>query len=160
MNYAYSGVCMKVLAGIICGLIMAIIGAMVIAISGVSRLGTGANYGAFAFIVFWIVGMFVAAKVPSASKAWSRLLISSGLLSFLLSLAAIISTGTLVAKAIDKGGQYAETAGVAIGGGLVSGFMGILGFFLGAVLLVIGFMVGRDKQIVYVQTGSPDKNET
>jgi hypothetical protein len=151
---------MKVLAGIIGGLIMAIIGAMVIAISGVSRLGSGANYGAFAFIVFWIVGMFVATKAPSASKAWSRLLISSGLLSFLLPLSAMVFTGTQVAKTIEKGGQYvdAATAGAVIGGGLVSGFMGILGFFLGAVFLLIGFMVGRDKQIVYVQAVSPDKN--
>ena len=74
----------------------------------------------------------------------------------------MVFTGTQVAKTIEKGGQYvdAATAGAAIGGGLVSGFMGILGFFLGAVFLVIGFMVGRDKQIVYVQAASLNKNET
>jgi hypothetical protein len=153
---------MKVLAGIIGGLIMAIIGAMVIALSGASRLGTGVNFGALAFFAFWIVGIFVAVMAPSASKAWSRLLISSGLLSFLLPLSAMVFTGSQVAKTIEKGGQYvdAATAGVAIGGGLVSGFMGILGFFLGAVFLVIGFLVGRDKQIVYVQAVPLDKNET
>ena len=151
---------MKVLAGIIGGFIMAIIGAMVIAISGASRIGTGINIGALAFFVFWIVGIFVAVKAPSASKAWSRLLISSGLLSFLLPLSAMVFTGSQVLKTIEKGGQYVEaaTAGAAIGGGLVSGFMGILGFFLGAVFLLIGFMVGRDKRIVYVQAVSPDKN--
>lgn len=159
MNYAYSGGYMNVLAGIIGGLIMASIGTLVIAISGAFRLGTGSNYGALAFIVFWIVGIFVAIKAPSASKAWSRLLISSGLLSFLLPLAALVFTGSHVAKTIEKGGQHvdAAAAGAAIGGGLVSGFMGILGFFLGAVFLVIGFIVGRDKQIVYVQGIPQDK---
>jgi hypothetical protein len=153
---------MKLLAGIIGGLIVAIIGAMVIAISGASRLGAGVNYGVFVFIVLWIVSIVVAVKAQSASKAWSRLLITSGLLSFLLPLSAMVFTGTQVAKTIEKGGQYvdAATAGAAIGGGLVSGFMGILGFFLGAVFLVIGFMVGRDKQIVYVQAAPLDKNET
>jgi hypothetical protein len=153
---------MKLLAGIIGGFIVAIIGAMVFAISGASRLGTGVNYGVFVFIVLWIVSIVVAVKAQSVSKAWSRLLITSGLLSFLLPLSAMVFTGTQVAKTIEKGGQYvdAATAGAAIGGGLVSGFMGILGFFLGAVFLVIGFMVGRDKQIVYVQAAPINNNET
>ena len=53
----------------------------------------------------------------------------------------------------------AAVAGAAIGGGLVTGFMGILGFFLGAVLLIIGFLVGRDGQVVCVQASSSTKTE-
>jgi hypothetical protein len=153
---------MKVLAGIIGGLIIAIIGAIVIAVGGASRPGTGGSYGAIAFFVLWIVGIVVALKAPTAAKAWRRLLITSGVLSFLLPLSAIVFTGSHVAGTLERGGQYAgaAAAGAAIGGSLVSGLMGILGFFLGAVFLVIGLLVGRDKQVIYVQAPPPGKSET
>jgi len=81
------------------------------------------------------------------------LLIVSGILSFLLPLAAIVLTGSHVSGTLEKGGEYAgaAAAGAVIGGGLVSGCMGLLGFFTGAVFLVIGLLVGRDKQVIYVQ---------
>lgn len=138
---------MKVLAGIIGGFLMAVIGALLIAVGGASRSGSGAMYGAVAFFVLWIVGVVIAVSAKSASKAWRRLFISTGLLSFCLPLSAIFFTGSHVASAIEKGGDMATAsiAGAAIGGGIVSGFMGILGFFLGAVFLIIGLLVGRDK---------------
>ena len=152
---------MKILAGIIGGLIIAIIGAIVIAVGGASKPSSGGSYGAVAFFVLWVVGIVVAVKAPSAAKAWRRLLITSGVLSFLLPLSAIVFTGSHVAGTLEKGGEYAgaAAAGAAIGGGLVSGFMGILGFFLGAVFLVIGLLVGRDKQVVYVQAPPSSKSE-
>ena len=148
---------MKILAGIIGGLIIAIIGTIVITLGGASKPSTGGSFGAMAFFVFWIVGIVVAVMAPSAAKAWRRLLITSGVLSFLLPLSAIVFTGSQVASTMEKGGEYAgaAAAGAAIGGGLVSGFMGILGFFLGAVFLVIGLLVGRDKQVVYIQAPPP-----
>ncbi|NQW80461.1 MAG: hypothetical protein HQ445_04715 [Polaromonas sp.] len=153
---------MKILAGIIGGLIVAILGAIVIAVGGASKPSSGANYGAIAFFALWVVGVVVAVTAPSAGKAWRRLLITSGVLSFMLPLSAIVFTGSQVAGTLEKGGEYAgaATAGAAIGGGMISGFMGILGVFLGAVFLVIGLLVGRDKQIVYVQTTPPGKSET
>jgi hypothetical protein len=98
---------------------------------------------------------------PSTSKAWRRLLIISGVLSFLLPLSTIISTGVHVANILEKGGQYssAAAAGAVIGGGLVSGLMGIMGFFLGAVFLVIGLLVGRDKQVIYIQASPPSADK-
>lgn len=151
---------MKVLAGIIGGLIIAIIGAMVIAVGGASNPSSG-GYGAIAFVVLWVVGIAVAVMAPSAAKAWRRLLITSGVLSFLLPLSAIVFTGSRVAGTLERGGEYAGAAatGAAIGGGLISGFMVILGFFLGAVFLVIGLLVGRDKQVVYVQAPPSGKSE-
>ena len=61
-------------------------------------------------------------------------------------------------KHVDPNAQYAgaQAAGAKICGGLISGFMGFVGFFLGAVFLVIGLLFGRDKQIVYVQTPSSE----
>ena len=150
---------MKVLAGILGGLLMAIIGTFVIAVGGAARSIGGGMFGTFAFVALWILGIVIAVLAPSASKAWRRLLITSGIFSFLLPLSAIIFTGTHVAKVMEKGGEFANaaTAGAAIGGGLVSGFMGILGFFLGAIFLVIGLLIGRDKQVVYIQA-EPTKN--
>lgn len=57
-------------------------------------------------------------------------------------------TGSYVASQTHSG---AAAAGAAIGGGLVSGALGFVGFLLGVVFLIIGLLVGRDKQIVYVQ---------
>jgi hypothetical protein len=69
--------------------------------------------------------------------------------------------GSHVVNMLEKGGDIANAAaaGAAIGGGLVTGFMGILGFFLGAVLLIIGFLVGRDRQVVCAQASSSTKTE-
>ncbi|MFO1344465.1 MAG: hypothetical protein U1F05_15275 [Burkholderiales bacterium] len=106
------------------------------------------------------VGIFVALKAPSVAKAWRRLLITSGVLSFFLPLSAILFTGSHVAGTLEKGGEYAgaAAAGAAIGGGLVSGFMGILGFFLEPYFLSC-LLVGRDKQVVYMQAPPSGKSE-
>jgi hypothetical protein len=141
---------MKLLAGIIGGLLMAILGATVVTLGGASRPAVGGSYGAVAFVLLWIVGLAVALRAPTGAKAWRRLLITSGVLSFLLPLSAIVFTGSQVAGTLEKGGEYAgaAAAGAAIGGGLISGIMGVVGFFLGAVFLVIGLLTGRDKQVV------------
>jgi len=101
---------MKILAGIIGGLIIAIIGAIVIAVGGASKPSSGGSYGAIAFFVLWAVGIFVALKAPSVAKAWRRLLITSGVLSFFLPLSAILFTGSHVAGTLEKGGEYAGAA--------------------------------------------------
>lgn len=87
--------------------------------------------------VLWAVGIFVALKAPSVASGAACLSLQASCPS---SPSAILFTGSHVAGTLEKGGEYAgaAAAGAAIGGGLVSGFMGILGFFLGAVFLVIG----------------------
>ena len=105
------------------------------------------------FFVFWILGFVIALMAKSAPKAWRRLLLTSAVLSFLLPLSGIIYTGSFMAAHVDPGAEYAgaQAAGAAIGGGLVSGILGFIGFFLGVVFLIIGLLVGRDKQVIYVQ---------
>ena len=58
-----------------------------------------------------------------------------------------------MATHVDSTSEYAgaQAAGAAIGGGLISGFMGFVGFFLGVVFLIIGLLVGRDQQVIYVE---------
>jgi hypothetical protein len=151
---------MKLLAGIIGGLIIGVLGAIVIALGGATGSGKSGVYGAAAFFVLWAVGVVIALRSPSASKAWRRLLITAAVLSFLLPLSGIVFTGSHVATTYERGGQYsgAAAAGAAIGGGLVSGFMGVVGFFLGAIFLTVGLLVGRDKQVVYIN-GSRARKE-
>jgi hypothetical protein len=151
---------MKFIAGIIGGLIIAIIGVFDLAVAGASRPESIAGYGLIVFIALWIVGIVIAVMAPSAVKAWRRLLITSGLLSFLLPLSAIFFTGSQVAGTLERGGEFAAaaTAGTAIGGGIITGMMGILGFSLGAIFLVTGLLIGRDKQVIYVQAPPEVKN--
>lgn len=153
---------MKTLAGIAGGLILAIVGAVVVALGGASRPASGGSYGVVAFFVFWILGLVVAVMAPSPGKAWRRLLITAAILSFLLPLSAIVFTGSHVAGVMEQGGKHAgaATAGAAIGGTFISGFMGIVGFFLGAIFLVVGLLVGREKQVVYVQAPAATRAET
>lgn len=155
---------MKLLAGLVGGFFIAILGALVIALGGASpsKPAGGGGGGTLAFFVLWAASIALALMAPSAAKAWRRLLITSGILSFMLPLSTLLFTGSHVASAVEKGGEYAgaAAAGAMIGGGLVSGIMGIVGFFLGAVFLVIGLLVGRDKQIVYVQGTPPDSGDS
>jgi hypothetical protein len=148
---------MKALAGIIAGLILAVIGALLVTVTFAASPEKGGSWGAISFFVLWVVGIIVAVRSKSAPKAWRKLLISSGILSFLLPISGLIYTGSFMAKNVDPSSQHAgaQAAGAAIGGGLVSGFLGFVGFFLGIVLLVIGLLVGRDKQVVYVQAPAP-----
>ena len=137
---------MKVIAGIVGGLILAILASILVAITFAGGK-SGGGAGAMTFFVVWLIGIVVALLAPRAGKAWRRLLICASLLAFMLPLSGIIFTGSVMAT--TKSG--AEAAGAAIGGGLVSGFLGFLGFFLGLVFLVIGLLVGRDKEVVYIQ---------
>ena len=138
---------MKILAGIVGGLILAILGALLVSITFAAG-GTGAGKGVGAFFIVWAVGIVIAVMAPSAGKAWRRLLLTSSVFSFLLPLSGLIFTGAVMASQTTGA---AEAAGAAIGGGLVSGLLGFVGFFLGVVFLIIGLLVGRDKQVVYVE---------
>ena len=66
-------------------------------------------------------------------------------------------TGAVATQVAQETGDAAVTAGAAIGGGLVTLIAGFLGFFLGAIFLVVGLLVGRDKQVIVVKEGSSDQ---
>jgi len=119
----------------------------------------GVLWGAIGFFALWVVGIIVAVRSESAPKAWRKLLITSAVMSFLLPLSGLIYTGSSIAKHVDSSAQYAgaQAAGALIGGGLISGLMGFVGFFLGIIFLVIGLLVGRDKQVIYVQAPPPSQ---
>lgn len=152
---------MKVLAGIIGGLIFATLGAILVTVTFAASAGRGAMWGAMTFFACWALGIVIAVLSISAAKAWRKLLLSSSLLSFMLPLSGLIYTGSFMATQLDPDAEYAgaQAAGAAIGGGLISGFMGFVGFFLGIVFLIIGLLVGRDKQVVYIQAPPQSTSE-
>lgn len=141
---------MKIFAGLVGGLILAILSSVLVTM--VFAVSRGPAAGTITFFVTWFIGVAVAVKAPSAGKAWRRLLIANGVLSFLLPLSGLLFTGSYMAH-MDGSGEHAvaAAAGAAIGGGLVSALLGFVGFFLGVVFLVVGLLVGRDKQVVYIE---------
>lgn len=141
---------MKFVAGLIGGLILAVLAATVVGLAGAaSSGGTGSTW---AFLGAWGIALVIALTAPRAGKAWRRLLLISGLMAFMLPLSGIIFTGSYVATKVDHNSAHAaaEAAGATIGGALVSGALGFIGFFLGVILIISGLLVGRDKQVVYV----------
>jgi hypothetical protein len=127
---------MRIVAGLIGGLILAIVGVMLIFPFAASQKGIAMS--ASIFFVFWIIGFVIALTAKSAPKAWRRLLLTSAILSFLPPLSGIIYRGSFLATHISD-----PAAVGAIAGGIVSYFFGFIGFFLGIVFLIIGLLVGR-----------------
>jgi hypothetical protein len=148
---------MKIIAGIVGGLGLAILGMLVAGLVFATAIANGhGGVGVGAFFVFWLVGLFIAIQSPSASKAWRRLLLIAAVMCFLLPLAGLVFTGSVISQMDTSGANGgARAAGAVIGGGLVSGILGFVGFFAGIVCLVVGLLVGRDKQVVHVQGWPP-----
>ena len=75
---------MKVLAGIIGGLILAVIGAILVTVTFAASPEKGGSWGAIGFLAFWVVGIVIAIRLASTAKAWRKLLDLFAVLSFLL----------------------------------------------------------------------------
>ena len=142
---------MKTLAGIFGGLILAVLGFLLVHTAFAAWPGAPAK-GAVAFFVIWVASIAVAAKAPSASKAWRRLLLTSSVFSFFLPLSGIISTVAYLSNK-PQGGDHD-----AMGISLVMGALVLIGFFLGAFFLIAGLLIGRDKPIVGVDKSIAGSN--
>lgn len=138
---------MKILAGIIGGLFLAILGFLLITILFAAGEG-GEVIGAGTFFIVWLASIAIAIDAPSAGKAWRRLLLTCSVFSFLLPISGLIYTGAFMAHNTHGG---AEAIGAVLGGGAVTGVLAFIGFFLGIIFLILGLLVARDKQIIYVE---------
>jgi len=149
----------KVLAGVLGGIIPAIIGMMVIGLPFAGDSESGGSVGAGAFFAIWIFAIILALISKTGGKAWRKVLLLSAILSFALPLASFLFTGAEISNTIDSttGQEFsgASVTGTAIGGGIVTAISGFLGFFLGIVFLVIALLTGRDKQVIIVQQPAP-----
>ena len=143
----------KIISGLIGGLVIAALGSMLVTLAMASNPESGGQTGAMAFFGFWMVAFLIALTAPRAGKARRRLLIISGLLWFAMPISSLIYTGAYVTDVAIQGGENAGPAiiGATIGGGMVTAFTGFLGFFFGAIFLVIGLLIGRDKEIVIIR---------
>lgn len=139
----------RIVAGIIGGFILAVLGANISTIIFNDPMAkepsmTSKVLSLIFFFFLWAVSMIIAIKAKSTAKAWRKLLISNACLSFALPISFFIFIGSTMNKFADKGKdiEAAVTAGV---GGVTVIFVGILGFFLGAIFLTIGLLACKDK---------------
>lgn len=140
----------RVVAGIVGGLLVATLAANICtAVIGNPLAKTqGAGVMAVSAAVFfglWAGAVVVALKADRAARAWRRLLIVGACLALALPLAGFVLAGKMAHHYAAKGSDI-QGAMAAGAGGIAAIVMGVLGFFLGAILLVVGLLVGRDKQ--------------
>lgn len=137
---------MKIVAGIFGGLLMAIVGLILISII-LSTTESSGGIASISFLVLWVTGIVMAVRSERAGKAWKKLLMTSGILLFLYPIAGIIfSIGYMFMEAPTAEDQAYQVAGGFIGGGAITITLAIIGFFLGAIFMIIGIQVGKDKR--------------
>jgi hypothetical protein len=129
----------KVIAGIIGGFGFTMIGSICIAMA-MHKVDPTRIYS-YSIPILWMIGIAIALIAQTGAKAWRRLFIISGIecLSFPIIIFLFFMDGT-------TSGLMASTA--------FSWIMAVPSFFLGAILLVVGLLIGRDK-VVYVTSGVP-----
>ena len=130
----------KILAAIVGGLIISIVGSMLVGLS-VGAGEVGGEIAFYAFFVFYIAWFTISLRSNSSKQAWKRLFITASILSFLLPVSSMIFTGIFIA---EETSGAAEATGGLIGGALVTGITGVFGFFMGIVFLLIGLLI-KDK---------------
>lgn len=106
--------------------------------------------GPLVLTLAWILAVILIATCVTISvrsvrpaKAWRRMLIPSGILSFLFPLAFMVPTLRATGQSASSGADL-EAGFYAIGGTVVAIVLGFFGVILGTVFLVIGLLVGKD----------------
>ena len=128
----------KIVAGIIGGFIVACIAINIVNLAFYSN-----EANAVVFLVSWMVAIVIALKSSRSARAWRCFLFISAALLFTTPLATFIRTTK-------------ETEGIAIVGGLfATGIFSIIFPLLGIAFLIIGLLVGRDKEVVVIKEGQP-----
>lgn len=119
----------KIIAGFIGGFVVAFL------VGNLINLGFNSTQtAAVAFLLAWATAVVGALRAPRGAKAWRWLLIVSGALTFLMPLALLIFST-----------RPAE-GGRVVAGLLVTGLIWPVFLLVGLAFLVIGFLIGRDKQ--------------
>lgn len=149
---------MKAIAGLVGGLVVAILASILYATT-LAAIEPNGKLGAFSFVVLWASGLYVAIKSSSTALAWRELLLTAAILSFLLPVSGMLYTGSFMATKLNLATDTygAQTAGAMIGGGFITALLGFAGFFLGVALLVTGLLLSRNSKEVFSET-SPHIN--
>lgn len=138
---------MKALAGVIGGFFLAALGAYLITMVLGSSPKIAGQVGAIGFVGIWIVGIYMGSSARSTKAAWRTLLLPSGVMALLLPLAGLVFTASSIVKNADLNMAHSDAhmAGMAIGGGLVTGCLAIVGIPLGIAFLIIALVVCKEK---------------
>ncbi len=107
------------------------------------------------------VGMILAALgivvlcifAPTIRRAFGRGFLSLGAASFLLPISTMLLSGRVTMELVDASNDAATAVGATIGTGLMTGMSAFIGFFLGAVFLIIGLVLtlGGRREVVVVE---------
>jgi hypothetical protein len=149
---------MGILGKILAIVVMGLIGCFVIGLP-VNMIVSGGNSDTSAapgVIAALIATLVLAVTASTARSAWSRLFLTNGLACLALPLVGIAWSVMVAPTMINKatfasGGSYAAEAGAqagaVIGGAMLTGTMAFVGFFMGAIFLVLAFFIrDRDRQ--------------
>ena len=139
----------RLVAGILGGLLMAILAANIAGVLFGNPLAkppdNAPGVSAIFFFLAWGAGIYTSTRARTTGKAWRWNLVPCAVLSFALPLAALIMTANTAAQLDAKGAHMA--AGVtAMAGTVAATIAGVFAFFMGAIFLTIGLLVGREKK--------------
>ena len=124
----------KIIAGVIGGFIVAFLASNIVILAFGSE---GASV--VVLLVSWVVAIVIALKSSRGVKLWRWFLFISAALLFTTPLASFIRTTK-------------ETEGLAVAGGLfATGIFSVVFPLLGIAFLIIGLLVGRDKQVIVIK---------
>ena len=92
------------------------------------------------FWLVWILSGILLYKCSSNKRLWGWALTSMGIESFLIPVASFI--GSIIFSVSVTGGEPTDS-GVAmlLGGGIASAFLGVIAFFFGLPLLIVGILL-------------------
>ena len=153
---------MKIINGIIGGILLGVALSVVVGFTVSPMLSAGdaqtvVKWPTIAWFAGVALGVLFALKAATVAKVWRRVLVALALICFALPLAGIIFSGGVAAMHPEASKSAGAMAGYAVGGTLVTGLLAIVGFFLGAIFLIVGLLIGRDPKIVYAAGAPPAK---
>lgn len=124
------------IAAFICSIILGI------GLSLLSVYAIGIESVGWAFWIGLIVFTYLLYRTSIIRKIIGFMFIGLAIESFLLPIAIFIFSAVYTAKAATEAGAFAGI-GAMIGGGIALIITGILGFFFGIVMLIIGYFILR-----------------
>jgi len=139
----------KLFAALVGGFVVSLLGSVVVA-TAMANSDQNPDTSSTILLVFFAISAALALSAKRAAKAWRRLLLLSAVLCFAMPLASMIFSGVATAEMASHSG--AAAAGAMLGGGIVTMVTGVFGFFLGAIFLIAGLLVGRDPKIIIVNS--------
>jgi hypothetical protein len=138
----------KITAGLLGGFIVAVPGFMVVMVVLINKAESAGSTGAAFFFAFWVLGIVIALLAKTKSKAWRHIMFLSAALSFMLPLLSFFYSTAAGTEAVSQGDDPAVGAVfTTLIDFLFIDASGILGYLFGIIFFIIGFFVGREKQL-------------